>query len=588
MLLRLFRKNMLFLIIILYLVLELSGITNLFNHDELLTVNSIRDSRGLHYYDNAGPPLAYLSLYPSYLLFGFGEWQLRLVSVLFGVGTICLMWMTCRRYYSEKAALLSAVFLITTFTFFESSLTVYMDGTKLMFFISATIYAFLRVEESGSKKWMFLTGASFALGMMTKNLFLFIAPVLLIYAIVKRNRNLLKNLMLIAIITLAIYSVYPLTYYAAGKTCFEDNFVFPWSQTLSSLPSSEESCRYEYYCFSTRTNASLGHYLFGFSRALLFLTPLVFFMLFFAGRKKWINIFFMQALLYIIFIEVLISPLLDTSRYIIQLLPAVCILAGIAASELKFSKKNMIKLFALCAMFFIGFTALNLQKTDYLDIIHDKEEIKLKIQTLDVAFHSPVTLTIFPTTFYLSMASVVIVFSLGLLLAVLFAAKRKELILLLLLACVLGFNLFCLSEASLHLTTPNPEKARVEILSFIQNNEFKEPIYINSRFFGFYLSSRYEYLDLMYSFKQSGNTSISGGYPELNYIGSNSDDQAEIAALLERLEKSGGTILYFDQALLFKKTEQYETLSSCDIVKTFSDKGADIGYIFDCSKLKKV
>ncbi|MBI5061109.1 MAG: glycosyltransferase family 39 protein [Candidatus Aenigmarchaeota archaeon] len=590
------RKHILLLLIILYLLIELTAITNFFNHDELLTVSSVRDGVGLHYYDNAGPPLAYASLYPAYILFGLGEWQLRLVSVLFGIGTIYLVWSICKRYYSKKTAILSVLFLILTFTFFESSLSVYIDGTKLTFFAIATLYSFLRLEETGSRKWILLTGVSVAFGMFTKNLFLFIAPVLLIYIAIKRNVVLLKNTLLVVVIALAIYSVYPLTYYAAGKTYFEDNFALPWSQTLSSLPSSENTCRYEYYCFSTRANASIGHYLFGFSRALVFMTPLVFFLLFFLVRKSYKNIFFIQAIVYLIIIELLISPLLDTSRYILQLLPTICILAGIVVSETTFKKEDILKISVFFLIFFIGFALLNTQKGDYLDIIHDKEQIKGRIASLDVFFYSPITLTIFPTTFYINMLSVVLVFSISFLLLVLFMIKKKTYAMIFLLALILAFNVFLLSEASLHLTQPNPEAVRADMLSYIRNNRsmdaegvisFSEPIYINSRFFGFYLNDKYDYIDMLYDFKQSKNESISGGYQEPYHVTSNSNDPSEIASLMKKLE-TGGTIFYFDQAILFKNTLQYEELSSkCDLLKTFSDKGAEMGYIFDCSKLKR-
>ena len=177
------RNNFPFLVIILSLVLRLVVINQSLWLDEAIGAIAARDfsySKILREFmlsDNH-PPLYYLFLKAWVSLFGFSEVSLRMPSVLFGVGTIYLV-------YKISKSLKIGNWKLVIIMLATSPLHVYYSQEARMysmaaFFAASTVYFFVR------QKWIFFSLAILVLA-FTDYMPWFMFPVFPIYGFVKHK-----------------------------------------------------------------------------------------------------------------------------------------------------------------------------------------------------------------------------------------------------------------------------------------------------------------------------------------------------------------------------------------------------------------
>jgi uncharacterized membrane protein len=118
------------------------------------------------------PPLYYLVMKYWTILFGYSEISLRVPSIIFGLGTVYLIYLIGRKLFGEKAGLIAATFLAT------SGLSIYYSQEARMymlaaFLVSVLIYLFIK------RKWIGFSIILMLIG-MTDYVSLFIIPVFFI------------------------------------------------------------------------------------------------------------------------------------------------------------------------------------------------------------------------------------------------------------------------------------------------------------------------------------------------------------------------------------------------------------------------
>ena len=125
------------------------------------------------------PPLTFWLMSLSFAAFGTSEWVLRAWHLLFALGILSATYALARMAVSRSVALLSCLILLTSIQFFYQSLTPEQD-IPLTFFITLTIYAYLRWERRGRLPMALLACGAAALGMLTKGIIGVALPVLII------------------------------------------------------------------------------------------------------------------------------------------------------------------------------------------------------------------------------------------------------------------------------------------------------------------------------------------------------------------------------------------------------------------------
>jgi 4-amino-4-deoxy-L-arabinose transferase-like glycosyltransferase len=125
------------------------------------------------------PPLVYWTVGLSRLLFGAGEFSVRLTPALFGLGGVLLTYAAGRRMYGRIAGLMAALVLSTTLLYFVLSRILLLD-MAVSVLMSATLFCFIlgvRETDAARRRWLFLgLYASAALATLAKGLIGFLIP----------------------------------------------------------------------------------------------------------------------------------------------------------------------------------------------------------------------------------------------------------------------------------------------------------------------------------------------------------------------------------------------------------------------------
>jgi 4-amino-4-deoxy-L-arabinose transferase-like glycosyltransferase len=129
------------------------------------------------YYEK--PPLVYWTVGLSRVLFGPGEFAVRLTPALFGLGGVLLTYAAARGLYGRAAGLAAAVVLGTSLLYFALSRILLLD-MAVSVLMTATLFCFiLGVQEppGARRRWLFLgLYASAALATLAKGLIGFLIP----------------------------------------------------------------------------------------------------------------------------------------------------------------------------------------------------------------------------------------------------------------------------------------------------------------------------------------------------------------------------------------------------------------------------
>jgi 4-amino-4-deoxy-L-arabinose transferase-like glycosyltransferase len=123
------------------------------------------------------PPASLWLMELSARIFGLNSWSLLVPEELEGVATVWILYITIRRWFSDRAALLAGAVLAMTpvaalmFRFNN-------PDALLVLLLTASAYFFTRALEDGKSKWLIFASALIGFGFLTKMLAaFFIIPV---------------------------------------------------------------------------------------------------------------------------------------------------------------------------------------------------------------------------------------------------------------------------------------------------------------------------------------------------------------------------------------------------------------------------
>lgn len=178
---------MIWLILILGLILRLVSLNQSFWLDEATSATVVKNFNFGQIITQFAPgdfhpPLYYLLLKAWTIPFGVSEISTRSLSILFGLGTIYLIYRIARSYKTKSFAITVSIFLATAplFVYYSQEARMYAAET---FFVTLSVFAFMKVFKEG-KLWQWLLfSVSLALAGATDYLPLLIIPVFWLYSL---------------------------------------------------------------------------------------------------------------------------------------------------------------------------------------------------------------------------------------------------------------------------------------------------------------------------------------------------------------------------------------------------------------------
>ncbi len=114
------------------------------------------------------PPLLLWTMVASFKAFGEGEWSARLPSVLFGAGTLLLIYLAAAAVAGRIAGLCAGLIPLGFYFFVARGGRECATDPPLVFFSMLAIYALARARSDW--RWIILTGAACGLAILSKGL----------------------------------------------------------------------------------------------------------------------------------------------------------------------------------------------------------------------------------------------------------------------------------------------------------------------------------------------------------------------------------------------------------------------------------
>lgn len=159
----------------------------------------------LSYFDHP-PMIAYLIRLTT--LFSDKEFFIRLAAVVCSTITVIMMYKTARRLFGQKAADITVI-LALAWPILEGTFFITTIDSPLLMFWSITLYCLVRAFIENSKPYIYASGISLGLALLSKYTAVLILPGILIYVLLtpaKRKIFLSKELYLGLFLALIVFS----------------------------------------------------------------------------------------------------------------------------------------------------------------------------------------------------------------------------------------------------------------------------------------------------------------------------------------------------------------------------------------------
>lgn len=136
-----------------------------------------------HYYSK--PPMVAVFNYLSTSLFGVSELSVRLVPILFGLGSSWLIFQLAFLLVRSQKIAFWASLILASMPFFLLFTTFHMTDSELMFFWVLTWFFLAKALQSQEWKWWLFAGLAAAFGLASKPIMILVLPALGLYLLLK-------------------------------------------------------------------------------------------------------------------------------------------------------------------------------------------------------------------------------------------------------------------------------------------------------------------------------------------------------------------------------------------------------------------
>lgn len=552
-------KKYLFLILIIAFLLRIGMLNHVYFNDEIHPGRLIatQDSSKIFFsHDSGHPPFTTWVYWFFSFLFGNNEIVLRLVSVLFSLASIFLVYCLGRKEFGEKTGLAAAFFMSVSAWFVMGSTQIHLDAPFLTFFYTAIIYVTLLYDEQKKPVLLALLALLVFLALLTKETSVLI--VLVAYCFLYCRQKKFHSV---------TYTKPTIAFACAGLLFFLFLIFTTVTTTGTDINTTNMYQLLDVYLVgkTTQEDIPLYLYLFPYVLALVFATPLAFVLLG-AAVRKWKHTYkpYLLWIILIIFFYALSIKSASASfeRWYIVTLPALCIIGADALAQYEWKRKDYILFVVGSIAFFLLSIFLNILSSQNIPF-HPKVGYIATFLSGNWNVLLPLLGNAGPLGFYLSAPFILggFVFT-GILLIFFFIAKKENtqhLLLIILLAVALGMNLFVIEESSYGLLHGDVDQVTKELLLYERGDIFTEPVFIfrNYALNGYYLFGKYQDIRIL-------------DFPV-------QEDQSKI----EEIQKTHGTVLLVDFPKIDKNSSFWKIIETCEKKKEIRNKEVR-GYVFDC------
>jgi hypothetical protein len=550
-------------ILILAILLRLSGLFQLPYLDDGLFLQ-IGEDKEFFSKINFHPPTGNFLTVFSTMIFGVNEWAFRLPTFLFGILTITFTYLYTRELYGKDTALWTSFFMaISAWHIYASLTNAAAEGGVMTCFIVLASYLFLREENKNRPLADIATGIAAGIAVMGKESAILIFPIFVVYLIINR-----KPIKQIATKTTWIFCGATIV----ATAFFLIDLLYNNFYTTTAIIKAATAIGIEKRSYIDPT---LIHHIYSAVKILIFASPLLIFgiigYLFTDKKQVWKKIQSFEVLFCIImgaFFMIIISPAAEKVRYLIPLIPFLCIIAAKWITPITnntFTKKDYIALGLLSIVILSGLMILNTERNmisyEQTDLI--KENILSGKLNFDMGLISDTG----NSGIVINTKPFILAYLAGLvLLASLLITKNKKYItsiMIIFLALGIGYNLFIAQEYLFHGTAPDYNRVTEEVQYLALHNYYEGPIYmVKDVSMQWYLKEKY---DTFYHMDTIQNS------------------EEKMQWFHETRENEHGTVLLVNIPFINKEGEFWNTLmTECEQDIIIEDKGMEAGYIFVC------
>ncbi len=560
-------------ILLVALILRVSGANTILFFEEaewgMFAQDHTFTNLGLTFYLKAGPPVLWPHNPLVPVLFkavtihttepAAMTFAMRMVSVVFGMATIILMYFMTKRFYNKKTAVITTGIMAIGYWHLLASLVVDIDGGVLAFLLMLMSYLILLYDEKHpdargvnrhQKKYLILAGIVFGISLLAKFSAFLLLPVIFIYLLTSKNsghtfrKRLIQTIKILAsvvVIGAAVFSIFPISALLINNP---ELFLYSLDHAGS------------YTSFKPTLRPLMVMFVFG--------TPLLI-LLSAASVKNWKqnkNSFFLLYVFYLLFMYSFFLGSLDTEstyeKYLMMTIPAMSLLAGDFISRINFSKNNKHLLLLSTIVLFVAMIAMNIANAPYIDHSvpdYQRRAVSGFISPSEWNFSVPLMANVQPG-FWMNFYSLAIITMLSVLFFVAAVLKKSKLFFILFLSAALALNVFYLQEFLVHGTHPDINKITYEMADYYKTNYADRPLYANALTLAFYTGKNDDF-----------------------FVGA--DDDRKDQALLA---KQAGAVMLVTEYYpnIHKDSQAWKNINTCRLEKEFSDKGVIVGRVFIC------
>ncbi|MEU0877983.1 glycosyltransferase family 39 protein [Lentzea sp. NPDC005914] len=170
-------------------------------------------------------PLLFQTLLSVGFLGGVSDLGARLLSVVFGLGTIVLVYLLGNRLYNREAGLVAASILAVMPYHVIVTRQVLLDGPQT-FFAVLMFYCVTRYCIDRNGRWLHLAAAAIGLAVLTKEIAVILLFAVVAFFLLRREiRVPSRTILLSAGVALVIVAAYPVSLLFSGRTSTGQNYL---------------------------------------------------------------------------------------------------------------------------------------------------------------------------------------------------------------------------------------------------------------------------------------------------------------------------------------------------------------------------
>lgn len=542
------KVHLIFLVILLAgILIRLPGLDDVIYATEFDFTNNLyfSDYMGPHTYVH--PPLAISLYYISSELFPGSNIAYRIIPLIFWIISSYIIFILARDLFGDKSALFSSFIMAFIYPMVNYSLRIDYIMIQISALMLSSLFL-LRYFSKNKNRYLFFTGIAVGLSFWVNYSSLFFVLVISLFILYKK-RNIIETitaLFKIGLPAILVFALFPLL-----------SFILEPSIFLRTLTLGNK--------FSIMPNILTIIYL------LIFIGPLLVGLNLLPLSKKEYPKYYS---FFVIWIGFLIISLIFTKwyamvdRYIVLVVPPLCLIGGWILSKFKFKKTDVITFIVGCILWFFLIFVLN--SYAYHVPIGISQYIK-QITALQWNFMLPFTGRTGPM-FGISFISTISSLMISFLLVAGSIILRKNIkiskvLFVLFLSVSVAFNLLIIQEYLFPVSNPDYPKISNDIIDYAIKEDLPQPIYGNNYAFVHY-----------FNLKNNRYISLYGEY--VNVIGGTDFDFIE-----DNLLNSGGTAIVVDFPYLDRSGEVWTLLKkNCNLMKTYYSNDREAANLFVCSK----